>query len=116
MEKVTRVNPISDKTEVAILYNASYGSGWSTDAMEGEDPAILSMDKRFVLPILNKEPEKITPVLYEEVTGKQACSAFLSGVNNLRIFWVEQGEEFRISTYDGRETIVLYKHTQWHTA
>ena len=94
--------------KVAILYSPGFGSGWySWHGIEElfYDPNIVDMLER------GKDPDAIKKYCLE-VHGKDKKS-YLGGVDQLQVFWLDQGTEFYIDEYDGAESIVTKSDIKW---
>lgn len=104
--------------EVAVLVSYGYGAGWSTwEGYEG-----MEFDPRLVewieagKPGLkdtwdNNLPEDITKYLEEKYDG-----VYLGGVKDLEIEWIPEGSAFRITEYDGSESIECKDTGDWNFA
>ena len=93
--------------KVAVLVCPAWGVGWST--------------------WLHDKEAKFDPTLVEFVLASQWDAAYQyaketypdcvqSTVENLVVFWVPVGTEFRICRYDGYEYIELKEEVSWITA
>lgn len=97
--------------KVGILVSPGYGAGWSTwnTTKNGEqllfDPVVVEMveDKKGREAILgyceNKYPND-----------------YLGGVDGLEVVWIPQGTRFRVTEYDGAETLETEYDTDWEVA
>lgn len=97
--------------KVAVLYSPGYGAGWST---WNSDIPELIFDPTLVQMILDR---------LDLQTVKDYCSTkwpdqdlYFGGLEDLCIYWVPEGERFRINEYDGNETVVLLNDEYWYTA
>ena len=101
----------SDKTEIGVLVSPGYGAGFST-WYDGPNPINLAVDRRVIEYWLShrfcrKDTMK---------EGEEEVSAFLEtlGYHNtycggwyqLELRWVPVGKSFRITEYDGFETLL----------
>lgn len=91
MEKVIR-----DGT-VAVLYSPGYGAGWHTWGA----PVEAVFDPEMVEAVLAGDHK-----LAEEIAKRKYPDAYTGGVSDLEVEWIPQGMPFRISEYDGNESIV----------
>jgi hypothetical protein len=95
--------------QVAVLYTASHGGGWSTWNLEWAqammfDPQIADIVDRGDLD-WQAQALAIALLKYPD--------AYLSGLKNLRIVWIPQGTDFRITEYDGLESVELRDRLDW---
>lgn len=117
--------------QVAILVSRTYGSGWyswNSNCLEClfhpeivalvKDKEALRMTWRSSSLTEREFDEKIHAIVVEierrakELFGKDFYPGGASGLN---IKWLDQGQAFRISEYDGKETIE-YADGEWITA
>jgi hypothetical protein len=104
--------------KVAVLYSPGYGAGWSTwNSSDGEgndglenfllyDPTLVSMvedDRRDSIP---KYVESVYPESY----------FYGGGASKLSIYWVPEGVMFRVTEYDGSESIEFRDAEDWKIA
>jgi hypothetical protein len=86
------------KGKVAVLYSTGYGAGWYTwNYDEGTD---IVFDRDIVQAVLDKDFEKA-----KDIASKKYPNAYLGGVYNLKVAWIDKGSEFEIDEYDGAESI-----------
>lgn len=95
--------------KVAVLYSPDYGSGWYTWNKEYPDMIF--------------DPTMVHYVLAEKVNEAKAYAtlkwpeAYVGGnVDDLRVEWVYEGVEFRITEYDGNEDIEFKASAGWLVA
>ena len=111
MEKVIKDN------KVAVLYSPGYGAGWSTWNDKPElvfDPVIVNM-------LLDAEdrPEQSEEDLEDRIMVYLTLKyndCYFGGVDTLTIKWVPIGSQFRITEYDGSETVEIRDSLNWLTA
>jgi hypothetical protein len=109
MEKVEKVTD-NGEVFVAVLVSYGFGAGWSTWNGEDEDmvfdPFIVNMicEHKFNY----KEVEKYCEEKYPK--------AYLGGLSGVQIVWIPKGKQFRITEYDGSESIELLDKITWLTA
>ena len=83
--------------KVAVLVSPGYGAGWYTWNREHPeilfDPAIVNMvlEERF------DELETFVTLKYDRI--------YTGGLMDLEVVWVKQGRLFKITEYDGNESI-----------
>lgn len=118
--------------KIAVLVTNDYGSGWSTEICDGKLKQQLLMDARivglfyetYIVPghtkprtcecrlvcscSVNAEPmQEFLATLGIEID-------FLCSLNNLSIEFVKPNAMFRVSAYDGLETIIYYNKNDWY--
>lgn len=86
--------------KVAVLYSPGFGAGWSTWAYNPEHKEQMVFCPALVFALekgedLNIVAEALFPDEYH------------GGLGDLKICWIPMGEKFRISEYDGSESIEL---------
>lgn len=104
------MNKIIRNGQVAVLISPDYGAGWST--WNHEYPAEeLMFDPGLVLLVEEGNTEKI-----ETYATLKWPNAYLGGLRNICVEWVNQGTAFRINEYDGAESIELMNNINWQIA
>lgn len=94
--------------KVAVLYSPGYGAGWTTWGAPKEmlyDPQVVELVES------NRHSEIRNALLergYDFYMG--------SNVEDLRVEWISEGIDFKISEYDGNESIEFKEETDWETA
>jgi hypothetical protein len=94
--------------KVAVLYSPGFGAGWYTWNQEYPElifsPAIVKLvaEEKF------DELQTYIELKYPEI--------YKGGLMDLEIEWIPVGTEFRISEYDGAESIELKDEAGWFTA
>jgi hypothetical protein len=89
------------KTAVAVSYG--FSAGWSTWCKAH------SMDAKFNVLFLTGKKDEV----------KELCKQmeyYDGGVKGVKIEWVEAGKVFKISEYDGSESISYCDRIKWNTA
>ena len=99
---------------VAVRFSPGYGSGWST--WNGDHPGIV-FDPTVVEYVRTEgksmSRDAITKYLEDTYMGIYLGSGFY----NLIVDWIPQGTLFKITEYDGSESIqVEDKIETWHVA
>ncbi len=103
MEKVVR------NGKVAVLVSPGFGAGWYT--WNREHPECL-YDADVVAWV---EGGKEGPM--PDLDDKYGWSGFFDGGGrDLIIYWIDQGEQFRVDEYDGSESLVFSSEEKWITA
>lgn len=94
--------------KVAVLFSPEFGAGWYTwnGSKYGQD---LLFHPELVKEVLEKgDVKKVAENLFPE--------AYLGGVKDLEVKWVQVGQKFRVDEYDGSEQIILIDEDEWITA
>ena len=95
--------------KVAVLYSPGYGAGWTT--WNEEYPEML-----FSPEIAEALDNKADYQTLEEISERLFPGAFLGGLEQLKIEWVEPGSQIRIDEYDGNESVYILNDVQWPIA
>lgn len=99
--------------KVAVLISKGYGAGWSTWLREDRylfDPVIVGI-------LLDDSIDKQTQ--YDDILTychKIEPYGFFAGVDGLCVEWVAEGTAFRVTEYDGHETLERMSETNWKVA
>ena len=103
-------NKVIRDGKVAVLIAPKYGCGWASEVYEKELREAMLFCPTLVEMILNN-------VSHEEL--QIAADEFFDSVyvpEDLTVKWVDQGTKFRISEYDGSESIVIFDENDYTTA
>jgi hypothetical protein len=101
------VNKLIKDGKVAVLISQDFGAGWSTWNREQLD---MLFDAGLADLVLKGDPEQI--LAYATVKWP---NAYLGGLEDLTVVWVEQGQLIKINEYDGRESIEYRDSDDWIT-
>jgi hypothetical protein len=93
--------------KVAVLYSPGYGSGWYSYHKVRE----LLYHPHIVELVEQGRREDITEDL---VKGLGFANVYCGGAEDLRIEWIPEGVQFKISEYDGFESFLFEE--EWLTA
>lgn len=104
------VEKVIEDGMVAVLYSPGYGAGWSTWASDHDE--FLMFDRHLVE---MKERNALRDEVNEFLTSL-GIETYTGGWDNVEIAWVSVGEKFRITEYDGSETIRYYNSKEYFTA
>jgi hypothetical protein len=95
--------------KVAVLYSPGYGAGWfSWHGIEEllYDPFVVGMVESYAS----------GNSIVEYCHGKYDVDGYFGGADDLEIEWVDVGREFRITEYDGSESIEYKDEVKWRAA
>jgi len=110
MDKVIR------NGKVAILYSPGFGAGWSTWNDSNKDFLLFDPD---IVAAVQDGNRQLAADLAEkkgkEFFGEDDYTCVL-GARDLKIEWVEQGEAFEITEYDGSEQLNIVSHMHYKVA
>lgn len=98
---------------VAVLISPGFGAGWSTWADREYLPDVM-FDPWIVDILLSdqyKQKEKLNRILTH--CKLKYPDQYLGGLDDLEVQWVPQGAWFRVTEYDGNESIELKEHNDW---
>ena len=101
------MNKLVKDGKVAVLISPGFGAGWSTWNREQLD---MLFDAGLADLVLKGDPEQI--LAYATVKWPDA---YLGGLEDLTVVWVEQGQLIKINEYDGRESIEYRDSDDWIT-
>lgn len=107
--------------KVAVIYSPGNGSGWSTWAHDKDQRASMIFDPGLVALVLEgadgSRIERYCIGRWPDPADESECAVYLgTNIRKLQVEWVPVGAKFRISEYDGSETIVRDDHDDWHVA
>ena len=95
--------------KVAVLYSPGFGAGWSTWNSKWADQLVF--DKEIAEAILNDDRK-----LAMEIAAKKYPDAYLGGGDDLQIEWINKGEQFEITEYDGSEGVNIISQQSYFSA
>ena len=101
MEKVIR------NGQVGVLVSPGYGAGFLTWGAPLEaifDPTLIGL----------VESENL--VIAESYVKTTWPGTYTGGVSSLKVVWLDEGTKFRITEYDGAESIETLNEVDWITA
>ena len=103
---------IGKKTKkVAVLVSRGWGAGWSSWAAPGKAQEIAAFDHKIVKAVLDGNLEEAVRIAEAKIPG-----FYSGGAEGLEVEWLDPGQEFRITEYDGWEDILLKQDCKWHRA
>lgn len=94
--------------EVAVLVSYGYGAGWSTWGA-GKD---VLFTPEVVLALINGED--LTNEFLDSVYGTDAF--YYGGAAELEVEWIKEGTLFRVTEYDGNESLEIRDGLDWNVA
>ena len=96
----------NEKGDVAVLISPGYGAGWSTWG-DAEQRAQLLFDRRFISLKLDNPPDADVRVIALLNSIWPDDPPYEGGFAKARVVWVKPGTAFRVSEYDGNESLIL---------
>ena len=99
--------------KVAVIYSPGFGAGWSTWNIEdcGFSQDLIFDPGLADLIISGRSQEQIEAYVILKWPG-----AYIGGLRDARVEWVAQGVEFKITEYDGSESLQFRDGEEWITA
>ena len=109
-----------DKTErdgkVGVLVSPGFGAGWST-WMDDEHAKVLMFSPKIIELVEADKRDEITEDLCKELLGLPNKSYVCTlGTHDLEVHWVDTGEAFEITEYDGSECLNIISQGDYNTA
>lgn len=98
--------------QVAILYSPGYGAGWST--WETSHAEFMLHDEKLVELVESESTDKEFEEYVESVYPDEHICCL--GFDQLQVVWVPVGTQFRITEYDGFESIEFNNDDYWNVA
>lgn len=102
------MNKLVKDGQVAVLYSPGFGAGWSTWNQEVPEilfnPSIVEFVEKNQWDQLKVYVALKYPNIYE------------GGLTDLAVEWIPVGSEFRVSEYDGNESIEIKEKLNWIVA
>lgn len=95
--------------KVAVLYSPDFGAGWSTWAHNPENKEQMIFCPALVLALEKGENLK-------DVAEQLFPNEYFGGLDDLKICWLDEGDRFWISEYDGSERVELIDQMFYHIA
>ena len=99
---------------VAVLYSPGFGAGWYTWNLLLDNAEQLIYDP-IIVQILEEQSDNCLDQLLEYI-GEEYPDAYTGGVDDLCFAWLPVGTKFRITEYDGSESIETEKSIPWMIA
>lgn len=110
-----KANRVIRGGKVAVSYSPGYGAGWSTWNSYDDDGLenFLLYDPTLVHMVEEDRRESIPD--YVESVYPDSCF-YGGGARTLSIYWVPEGVMFKVTEYDGSESIELRDGEDWKIA
>lgn len=108
---VKKTKKVKGKTKVAVLISMGYGAGWST--WNQKFASFFLFDKGIVERVLRGDKDEIPDYIKDRIGDEHA---FLGGLDDLIVVWVNQGVKFVVNEYDGSESITEFENLDYFTA
>ena len=102
------MNKLSEDGKVAVLYSPGFGAGWYT--WNHKTPEIL-FDPGIVRFVEKKKWDELATYVtlkYPEI--------YTGGMKDLEVMWISEGALFKVTEYDGNESIELKEDDGWLVA
>lgn len=109
--------------KVAVLYSPRYGAGWSTWDYEYGDALVFDPSIVYMVHEMKKANDDGDLLLWESWVDniKAYCDKtypefYTGGIEDLTVAWISEGTYFRITEYDGSESIEYKEEDDWIVA
>lgn len=93
--------------QIGIIYSPGYGAGWSTWGDKKQ-----ALDQELAKAIWDNEPYEII----EQIAKRNWPNAYLGGLSDCIVEWVERGTQFIVEEYDGSERLTFQEGDHWQVA
>lgn len=101
-----KITKIIKNGKVAVLYSPGYGAGWHFWNKRCEE-CIFDGD------IVNLVESGASADAIEKAALRKWPDGYWGGARDLKIAWLDKGALFRISEYDGFESIEFNYNCEW---
>jgi hypothetical protein len=102
------LNKVIKDGKVGVVISPGYGAGWYTWNKEHLE---MIFDPMVVDLIEKDDLEKLRS--YAILRWPEA---YIGGLEDLKVYWLPEGTEFRIHEYDGNESIEIKEELDWIVA
>lgn len=110
------IEKVKKDGKIAVLVSHGYGAGWST-WMDDSQADVLLYHPKLVKLVEDGEKGEITEKLCSKILGidgkEHVCTL---GSDQLVVEWVEEGAQFKITEYDGAESLDCIENIYYRTA
>ena len=110
---MSELNKVVRDGKVAVLFSPGYGSGWWT---WNKDHDQLIYEPAVVKWVLAGKPLDARADLELLLRNKYEHVYIGSNMSDLHVEWLPIGTNFRITEYDGFESLVFTAEEDWHVA
>ena len=110
---MSELNKVLKDGKVAVLFSPGYGSGWWT---WNKDHDQLIYEPAVVEWVLAGKPLDARADLELLLRNKYKHVYIGSNMSDLRVEWLPTGTNFRITEYDGFESLDFATEEDWHVA
>ena len=93
--------------QIGIIYSPGYGAGWSTWGDSAQ-----ALDQELASAIQDNEFYEVI----EQIAKRNWPNAYLGGLSDCIVEWVDAGTQFIVDEYDGSESITFQEGHQWQVA
>lgn len=93
--------------KIGVIISSGYGVGWST---WGDSD--MALDQELAQAISDKEPEE----KISHIANKNWPEEYMGGLDDCYVEWIDKGVRFKITEYDGFESIEFKEDDDWITA
>ena len=99
--------------KVAILVSPEYGAGWSTWNIDCPE---MLYDPTIVDILLNNDDMETVIEKVKSVCTLKYPDAYMGGLEDLHVVWLDVGTEFIIEEFDGAESLRIKNEIDWMVA
>lgn len=104
------VEKLEKDGKVAVLISPGYGAGWSTWADE-EHKAFMLFDRNLVNLVLDEKYDEAV-----KLVEARDPNIYTGGISGIKVVWIGKGTQFRVTEYDGYESIEYINDYYWMQA
>lgn len=103
---------LNEQGQVGVLVSPGYGAGWSSwnSNEDGTSQEELLFDPGLIALVLENTPTEALVKYAENRWGGEGKYVSTYGLRDITVVWVAAGHPFRISEYDGSESITMIEH------
>ena len=101
--------------KVAVLYSPGFGAGWSTWCHEDLEVRLAMVFDPQIADIVD-QGEADWQERAEAIAQIKYPNSYLGGLHDLQVKWLPVGTQFRVTEYDGSESIEVNTEIDWITA
>lgn len=102
------MNKLIRDGKVGVLYSPGFGAGWYS--WNTEYPQMV-FDPEIIAAVENKDL-----ILAEKIAEERYPNAYIGGLRDLEVSWLNEGDQFEINEYDGSESIHVIGNRSYLTA